>query len=248
MDLKQLKREFLDDQIDAIDGPMLDATAHMLFEIDSPDRLMRIAARFVAQRLGACRTDIGLASHRDRVYRSKVEWLSAESEPPSMTCVDLPNQNGALQRVWSSDTPVAYNDCYNLPDLESLREGLTATRTHSLVARRLEVDGKSFGLICVDQTTHAREWCPEAFQFLDSFCLKVLSPLLDRAILLCQQNRPSPAELDAIRLAASGLAYKEIARELGKSVRTIEHQLRNARQKMKAANQADLVMKCQAWI
>ena len=58
----------------------------------------------------------------------------------------------------------------------------------------------------------------------------------------------SPAELDAIRLAARGLSYKQIAKQLGKSVRTIEHQLRHARQRMDASNQADLIMKCSAWL
>ena len=248
MDLKALKKEFLDDRLHSYDGSTLDATAHMLFELNDPSALMQVATRFIGQRLSACRADVGLATRRDKVYSSQVEWLSSSSDPPSMKAVELPNQSRVIQRVWKCDRPVAYSDCYTGSEFESMREGMLKTRTRSLIARRLEFNDETFGLICIDQTTHARQWETGTLEYLDLFGATVLSPLLHMSAALSLQARPSPAELDAIRLAARGLSYKQIAKQLGKSVRTIEHQLRHARQRMDASNQADLIMKCSAWL
>ena len=248
MDIQILRKTYLDDRIGLFDGSTLDATAHMLFVLPDSDRLMQVAARFVAEKLDACRADIGFGNSRAPLYRSSIEFLSSASAPPSMTVVDLPNQDKIVQKVWTSSHPVAFSGCYTRPDFESLREGMIVTRTQSLIARRLDVENRSFGLICVDQTTHSREWDSRAIEFLDTFCSHVLSPLLDISARLNGNIRPSPAELDAIRLASLGLSYKQIAKHLNKSIRTVEHQLRNARRKMGASNQADLIRKCQAWI
>lgn len=51
------------------------------------------------------------------------------------------------------------------------------------------------------------------------------------------------AEVEAVRLAAHGLTYAEIAQQLQKSVRTIDNQLRSARAKLGARNQIELVQR-----
>lgn len=51
----------------------------------------------------------------------------------------------------------------------------------------------------------------------------------------------TPAELEVVRLAADGLSYSEIADALNKSIRTVDNQLRSAREKLGARNQVDLV-------
>ena len=61
-------------------------------------------------------------------------------------------------------------------------------------------------------------------------------------------SKPSESELIAIRLAAKGLTYKQIADQLSKSTRTIENQFRNARNRLNARNQTDLVKKCEHWL
>lgn len=232
---RRLSKEFLDSRIHAVDGATLDATAHMLLVIEDTERLMRVTARFVAERLNACRCDLGLGHHRDEVYCSDAEWLSSDSDPPSITSVELPNQHKIFQRVWQAAQPVTYDDLSN-PNFDDLRDGMNSVRIKSMVARRLQTQTDTLGLICVDQTSYRREWVSEDLEFLESFSSIVLSPLLQESVRLNQQVRPSTAELKAIRMAANGLSYKQIAFELGKSIRTIEHQLRNARKKMGAAN------------
>ena len=51
----------------------------------------------------------------------------------------------------------------------------------------------------------------------------------------------SPAEWRVARLAVQGLSYKEIARELGRSPHTVDHQLRSIRSKLNVGSAAALV-------
>ena len=84
---------------------------------------------------------------------------------------------------------------------------------------------------------------------MQTFVQRVFAPLLHlNAKLRSPQGRPTPAELAAVRLAARGLSYKEIASALDKSPRTIEAQLRNAKRRTGAANIVDLVRRCQPWL
>ena len=57
-----------------------------------------------------------------------------------------------------------------------------------------------------------------------------------------------PRERQVLQLIAGGQTCKQIASELGKSVRTIENQLRSARETLNAANQAELISKCEIWL
>jgi DNA-binding CsgD family transcriptional regulator len=51
----------------------------------------------------------------------------------------------------------------------------------------------------------------------------------------------TPAERRVAELVAMGLSYKEVARRLGRSLSTIDHQLRSIRGKVVAASTARLV-------
>jgi len=213
-DLNKLKHEFLDKRVNSHPGAMLDAAAHMLFELGDSNRLMHVATRFVAKELGACRADIGLGSRFDKTYEASAEWLDIDNEVPSMEGVVLPNQSLVLQSVWNANAPVAYVDCYNDPNLASMKEGFVATRLRSLVARKLEHAGNPFGIICVDQTTHARVWEEtNAHEFLDEFSSEFLSPILQMSVQLNSKKKPSPKELDAIRLEPLSINYEVLVRK-----------------------------------
>ena len=51
----------------------------------------------------------------------------------------------------------------------------------------------------------------------------------------------TPAELKVARLVARGLSYKEVARQLDRSLSTVDHQLRSIREKLGARSTARLV-------
>ncbi len=60
------------------------------------------------------------------------------------------------------------------------------------------------------------------------------SPVDDLSLL-------TPAELKVARLVARGLSYKEVARQLDRSLSTVDHQLRSIREKLGARSTARLV-------
>ena len=244
-----LKRSFVDPLPTKL-SKVKDVAAHLILEIDDPRTQLAIACRFVSEHLDACRVDAGFGNAKDEIWTASVEHRNAASSAPSIVNLHLPNQSGVVQRVWKSATPVNYQDCLKAPKFAPFRDGFKELRTKSMVVQRLAVDRTKFGIMCVDQTTHARRWKPQEMEFLHDFCRNTLSPLSAIARFRKLQEHPilTKAEFEAVKLAAAGLTYKEIARRLGKSVRTIEHQLRNARQKTGATNQADLVLKCQPWL
>lgn len=83
---------------------------------------------------------------------------------------------------------------------------------------------------------------------MDDFCQQLLAPILAYSLQLSKRllsvrraNALTLTELEVVRLAAKGLTYSEIAATLKKSVRTVDNQLRSAREKLGARNQIDLV-------
>ena len=150
------------------------------------------------------------------------------------------------------EIPVAYDDVAVGNSLGSLKESFLGSGAKAMLAQSLRTsDGKAYAVMCADDMVHRRRWSTQDRATMARFGQTFFGPILGVSRELEHPNagaKPSPAELDAIRLAARGATYKEIADELGKSVRTVEFQLRSARQKMNAANQADLVRRCQHWL
>lgn len=118
-----------------------------------------------------------------------------------------------------------------------------------MVVCRLEYNDHLIGLICLDHTLQHHEWQAKELALVADFCRRFLGPLLYYSGQLQKASPDShsqsgiftQAELEAVRLAAQGLSYGEIAHVLGKSVRTIDNQLRNARFKVGARNQVELI-------
>jgi len=147
--------------------------------------------------------------------------------------------------------------CDNVRDNPLLRDSrrkFESIQSKSILFQRLTLDHDPVGLTCVDFTHEAHVWTPAEVRFMGDFCGTFLGPLIgiSRRWHLSSRdqiiNKPTRAELMAIKLAAQGLSYKQIANELGKSVRTIENQLRNAREALNASNQAELINKCSIWL
>ena len=106
----------------------------------------------------------------------------------------------------------------------------------------------TLGLICLDHTEESHVWQPDELALIDDFCQDFLAPILAYSLRLSKRlpqvrnaNALTSAELEAVRLATEGLTYSEIAATLNKSVRTVDNQLRRAREKLGARNQIDLV-------
>lgn len=251
---KALKQYFIDGNYSSVNGDMLDCAAHMILAIENPNETVRIALSYMGSHLTACRADAGFATPTDIEYTPLSEYCSETTQPPSVANLVLSNQHEVMQRVWRSRVPVQYEDVSNNPMLEGVRDILLGIKSKSMLMQRLVWDKDPIGISCVDHTVNEHNWTDSEVIFMQQFCTNFFAPLAGisnywhNPTLHQMFKKPSESELDAIRLSAEGLSYKKIAEKLNKSVRTIENQLRNARHRLNASNQAELIKKCEPWL
>jgi len=251
---KALKQYFIDGNYQSHPGDMLDCVAHMIIAIENPKETVRVALSYMGNHLSACRADAGFAAPTDTEYTPLSEYCNQQTKPPSVASLVLSNQHEVMQRVWRSRTPVKYENVASNPMLNEVRETLQSIKSKSMLMQRLVWDKDPIGISCVDHTLKEHEWENDEVEFMQRFCTHFFAPLAGisnywhNPTMHQMFKKPSNSELDAIRLAAEGYSYKQIAEELSKSVRTIENQLRNARHRLNAANQAELIKKCEPWL
>lgn len=251
---KALKQYFIDGNYQSHPGDMLDCVAHMILAIENPKETVRVALSYMGNHLSVCRADAGFATPTDNEYTPLSEYRSEKTTPPSVSTLVLSNQHEVLQRVWRSRTPVKYESVSTNSMLVDVQETLYSIQSKSMLMQRLVWDKSPIGISCVDYTLKDHVWEEWEAEFMHKFCSEFFAPLAGisnywhNPTMHQMFKKPSESELVAIRLAAEGFSYKQIADELNKSVRTIENQLRNARLRLNATNQAELIKKCEPWL
>lgn len=251
---RALKQHFLDAHLRSCAPETLNCVAHLILTIDDPAAMARVALQHVIDRLGACRADLGFVARTDAVYDPLCVHYNAASAPVACDDAVYPNRAHIFQRTWRQAAPVTCDDVHTDPLLADSRHVFDAIHSKSILFQRLSLGAQPVGLACVDFTHERHAWTVDEARFMQDFCTTFLGPLagIGRHWYAPRHadgaRRPTPAEVEAIRLAAKGLSYKQIAAALGKSVRTIENQLRSARCTLAAANQAELISKSEAWL
>jgi DNA-binding CsgD family transcriptional regulator len=251
---KKLKTFFIDANENNTDGNMLDCVARMILSIESPKDTVRIALEFMGRSLNVCRADAGFATPTDIIYSPLSEYSNPNTQAPSLESFTMANQHPSLQKVWQENYPVKYEDIENNPSLNDIKEPLIQIECKSMLMQRLVWDGEPIGISCVDHSKYNHSWTQDEIDFMCHFCNTFFAPLAGisnywhNPTLHQMFKKPSKSELEAIKLAAKGMSYKQIADELGKSVRTIDNQLRDARRRLNVKNQVDLIRKCAPWL
>ncbi len=247
-DVRMLRRRFLDERRHNTPRPMLDCVAHMLLYIDQPDTLLEIALGYLVHTLSACRGDAGVTAPHLPAYNPSAIYLDPRRDVPTMLGVSLPNKHPVTQLVWRTNGSVRFELIEQNPVIGDLRDAFMSLRSRSMIARRLEYHDAALGLICIDHTEESHLWQPCELTLIEDFCQEFLAPVLAYSLQLSKSfpveksvSTLTSAELDVVRLAAKGLTYSEIANTLSKSARTVDNQLRSAREKLGARNQIDLV-------
>lgn len=233
---------------------MLNCAAHMIIVIDNPKSLVQVALEFLTTELNVCRADAGFATPKHESYVPITEFRNPATNPPSITGLELPNQHSAMQTVWQNARPVVIDNVIENEFLLDLKQTFNAAECKSMLLQKLEWDDNPIGIACIDYTNQPHSWSEDEINYMHTFCYKFLGPLAGisnywfNPKLHNMFSKPSESELIAIRLAAKGLTYKQIANQLNKSTRTIENQFRNARNRLNARNQIELVKKCEHWL
>ena len=251
---KDLKKYFVDKNINNTTRESIDCAAHMILVIESPRDTVHVGLAHMVNRLKVCRADAGFATPETDIYTPISEFCSEDTNPPSIVGCVLPNQHETMQRVWNSPSPVKYEDVEHNSQLALIKKKLQSLNCKSMLMQRLVWNDKLIGIACVDHTTSNHVWNQIEIDFMERFCTKFLAPLAgisnywNNPKMHHMFKKPSDSELIAVRLAANGLSSKLIATELDKSVRTVENQLRHARKRLNAHNLAELIKKCEPWL
>ena len=251
---QSLKSEFIDKYADICEFGMLNCVAQMILTIDNPKEVVRVGLQYLVTELSVCRADAGFATPDHLQYTPVAEYCNPNTSPPSITGMIIPNQHKIMQKIWNSAAPVKYENVISNQELEDLRQPLLEVGCRSMLMQKLMWDKEPIGISCIDFTNQEHEWSQSEVRFMESFCAMFLGPLAGISNYWFNPKmhnmfaKPTDSELKAIRLAASGLSYKEIAEKLSKSTRTIENQFRNARKRLDAKNQIELIKKCERWL
>ncbi len=251
---KELKKYFVDENLNNTSRESIDCAAHMILVIESPKETVHVGLAHMVNRLKVCRADAGFAVPDTEIYTPISEYCSEDTNPPSIVGCVLPNQHETMQRVWNSPSPVKYEDVEHNPQLSLIKKKLQSLKCKSMLMQRLVWNDKAIGIACVDHTITNHVWNQTEIDFMERFCTKFLAPLASISNYWHSPKmhhmfkKPSNSELDAIRLASKGMSSKQIAAKLSKSVRTVENQLRHARKRLNAHNLVELINKCEPWI
>tara|TARA_R110002111_G_scaffold44689_4_gene81321 strand:- start:2209 stop:3003 length:795 start_codon:yes stop_codon:yes gene_type:complete len=251
---RALKKYFIDQNIERFPQKTLNCVAYMILTIDNPEEMMDVALAYMVDEIGACRADMGYLTPEDKIYHPNSIYYSRYASPSDCEGVVYSNQTEIFQKAWRQPTAVTSINIHNDQIMSDSRHSFEAAQTESVLFQRLSIGRKAVGLACIDFTQDQHIWTVEEVTFISEFCQKFLGPLAGISQYWHGSKkeqvvkRPSTAELSAIKLAAKGMSYKQIANELNKSSRTIENQLRSAREALNATNQADLIRKCMLWL
>ena len=237
--------------------PGRELAAQFLLYLDNPQACWRLLVQWLRDTLDADRVDAGFGGYIgadgqvcDYVVAAEVQ---RESLPqPSVLGLHFSAAEPGLRAVWGGPgiAPIA-DVAQESSFTQDLRDALLLAGTASKLAIALRDGHHPVGMICADWQRCAPRWKHEVCNELPQLASTALGPLLGVAAALAQRERAAaapvdlaaltPAELKVARLAAGGLSYKEIARQLGRSLSTIDHQLRSIREKLGARSTARLV-------
>lgn len=235
---------------DAIQGAA-DLAAHLLLYLDDSEHCWRLTLHWLRSLLDADRVDGGFTDRQEALYRPTVEEIRQDICIPSSVGLVIDAHQSALREVLHSQSPVLYHSVEEDRRFAgSLRHQMLSLDTQSKLAVSLHDGQSAIGVICCDWTRpHPRWHAAQCFQ-LGQFTTSVLSPIFSAVNDILEPSiqpidgeeiKLTATELKVARLVVRGLSYKEIAFELDRSFSTVDHCLRNIRDKLGARSTARMV-------
>lgn len=234
-----------------------DLAAHLLLLIEDSTAAWQECVTWLRIELDVERVDGGFASPQQKLYfPGQAESIYESCEITTIKGLKVDNYSSAVKKIWRMNKPVVFTSLEKDTLFEpSCRKALITNGIESKMAISLKKSKQAFGLICIDRSKRrfALDWQQSQYDIVESVVREVISPIMYQIHLLDNNTYTSipktikykslltAAEMRVACLAASGLSYKEIARQNCRSIHTIDHQLRNIRKKLNVDNNASLV-------
>lgn len=206
---------------------------------------------------------------RKRDYVVSAESQRTSEQLPSVAGHRFDANSPGIRSVWSGPGIAAISDVSQERSFdEELRTTLLSIGTSAKLALPISDFGRPIGMICADWKTSSPSWHGDVCQQVGELAKQALGPLFAGvATLTTDPSSPqrmavsdlartldaapslwtlsltllTPAEVRVARLISTGLSYKEVARELDRSLSTVDHQLRSIREKLGVRSTARLI-------
>jgi DNA-binding CsgD family transcriptional regulator len=244
--------------------PGRELAAQMLLYLDEPQSCWRLATEWLRDTLDADRADGGWGGYVDargqgRCYVAAAEAVRHTLALPSVQGIRFDAADPAIRSVWDCERAAWIDDVAQARSFSpAMRHALVALGTGAKLAIPLRDGGRAVGLMCADWRRQVPPQVGHVADELTAFARDGLGPLMAAARRSGQEriigaevvelDAPAvelhgltPAEMRVARLVARGLSYKEVAREIGRSLSTVDHQLRQVRAKLGVRSTARLV-------
>lgn len=249
--------------------PGREIAAQILLYLDDPHACLRITVEWIRDLLDADRVDAGyggyvLSNGFALDYVAEAESKKNDLEIPAVLGKRFDAFEAGLRNAWLSERLFPVESVSQNKQLSSnLRNTLANAGTMSKIAMPLRHGERPVGMICADWHVDYPSWNNGICNELEAFVRNAIGPLLATSQRLANNslasqvactlpsNESSTAKFSKFgftaseervaSLVAGGLSYKEVARELGKSLSTIDHQLRSIREKTGAKSTSRLV-------
>jgi DNA-binding CsgD family transcriptional regulator len=224
-----------------------DLAARLLLYIDDTRAMFDACLDWLNESLQSDRADAGFVVKGASHYIPCSQRLQAvHADMPSVLGIGVPLADSMVTAALLSRIPLSLNDIRLDRRLHpAMREQLLGSGVRHKLSVALRAGTESIGLLCLDRGAEAPRWDEAAREMLHTVAHGLLEPIF-REMLGAGHLRPvdeeppirasdpalTAAEKRVAGLVLQGCSYKEIARQLGRSRSTIDHQLRSLRAKL----------------
>lgn len=236
--------------------PGRELVAQLLLYLDQPQTCWRLIVEWLRDTLDADRADGGWGGFIDADGRGRRYVVAAESVRrtmplPSVHGIEFDATDPALTAVWRCKSAAWIDDVSQARHFSpAMRNTLVELGTNAKLAIPLRSGSGALGLICADWHRRLPRHLDHLADEVTGFAREGLGPLLAVARQAAEPDEAddvdaelglTEAELLVARLAARGLSYKEIAREIDRSQSTVDHHLRRIRDKLGVPSTSRLI-------
>lgn len=268
---RALRRRFFEGPQAVRWRPGRELIAQLLLYLDDPQACWRLTAAWLRETLDADRVDGGFGGFvstngRCLDYVVLAEAQRTDQPLPSMLGRVFDARDPGLHAVWNAPSLLPIERVGQDAAMSTAMRGeLQAMGTAAKLAMPMRDGLLPVGLVCADWHRESPTWPAELCLEVGRLVRESLGPLmaatvrlgaepdvvvgmvlpdearLESALGLSHWDALTSAERKVAVLVATGVSYKEVARSLGRSLSTVDHQLRSIRQKLGVSSTARLV-------